>query len=96
MAKLEGIIYKTFDHYVVLRGFAAIKDLAQISHRPESYQRNADKEHKKSIIQFLASGEYKYFPEITLACRVANYTEFAKNIGIDSAVDRDDAQFVPD
>ena len=22
MAKLEGIIYKTFDHYVVLRGFA--------------------------------------------------------------------------
>ena len=95
MAKLEGIIYKTFDHYVVLRGFAAIKDLAQISHRPESYQRNADKEHKKSIIQFLASGEYKYFPEITLACRVANYTEFAKNIGIDSAVDRDDAQFVP-
>lgn len=95
MAKLEGIIYKTFDHYVVLRGFAAIKDLAQISHRPESYQRNADKEHKKSIIQFLASGEYKYFPEITLACRVENYTEFAKNIGIDNAVDRDDAQFVP-
>lgn len=43
----------------------------------------------------MASGEYKYFPEITLACRVANYTEFAKNIGIDSAVDRDDAQFVP-
>ena len=95
MAKLEGIIYKTFDHYVVLRGFAAIKDLAQISHRPESYQRNADKEHKKSIIQFLESGEYKYFPEITLACRVENYTEFAKNIGIDNAVDRDDAQFVP-
>lgn len=88
MAKLEGIIYKTFDHYVVLRGF-------EISHRPESYQRNADREHKKSIIQFLASGEYKYFPEITLACRVANYTEFAKNIGIDNAVDRDDAQFVP-
>lgn len=95
MAKLEGIIYKTFDHYVVLRGFAAIKDLAQISHRPESYQRNADKEHKKNIIQFLASGEYKYFPEITLACRVENYTEFAKNIGIDNAVDRDDALYVP-
>lgn len=95
MAKLEGIIYKTFDHYVVLRGFAAIKDLAQVSHKPKSYQRNADKEHKKSIIKFLASGEYKYFPEITLACRVTNYTEFAKNIGIDNAVDRDDAQFVP-
>lgn len=94
MAKLEGIIYKTFDHYVVLRGFAAINDLAQISHRPESYQRNADEEHKKSIIKFLASGEYKYFPEITLACRVINYTDFAKNIGVDNAVDRDDARYV--
>lgn len=52
MAKLEGIIYKTFDHYVVLRGFAAIKDLAQISHRPKSYQRNADKEHKKVSFSF--------------------------------------------
>lgn len=43
----------------------------------------------------MASGEYKYFPEITLACRVENYTEFAKNIGIDNAVDRDDALYVP-
>lgn len=94
MVKLEGIIYKTFDHYVVLRGFAPIKDLAAISHKPESYQRPAINEHKKDIIKFLDSGEYKYFPEITLACRVDNYTEFASNIGIDNAVNRDDAQYV--
>lgn len=94
MAKLEGIIYKTFDHYVVLRGFAPIKDLAAISHRPDSYQRNADATHKIEIIKFLDSGEYKYFPEITLACRVKDYVEFASNIGMDSAVDRDDARFV--
>lgn len=94
MAKLEGIIYKTFNHYVVLRGFAPIKDLAAISHKPKSYQRNAVDEHKIEIIKFLDSGEYKYFPEITLACRVERYTEFASNIGVDSAVDRDDAQFV--
>ena len=94
MAKLEGIIYKTFDHYVVLRGFAPIKDLAAISHRPDSYQRNADATHKIEIIKFLDSGEYKYFPEITLACRVKDYVEFASNIGVDSAVDRDDARFV--
>ena len=67
MAKLEGIIYKTFNHYVVLRGFAPIKDLAAISHKPDSYQRNALDNHKKEIVEFLANGEYKYFPEITLA-----------------------------
>ena len=94
MAKLEGIIYKTFDHYVVLRGFAPIKDLAAISHRPDSYQRNANKQHKKEIIGFLNSGEFKYFPEVTLACRVERYNDFASNIGVDAAVDRDDAQFV--
>jgi len=94
MAKLEGIIYKTFNHYVVLRGFAPIKDLAVISHKPKSYQRNAVDEHKIEIVKFLDSGEYKYFPEITLACRVERYNEFASNIGVDSAVDRDDAQFV--
>lgn len=94
MVKLEGIIYKTFDHYVVLRGFAPIKDLAAVSHKPDAYQRPAIEQHKEEIISFLSSGEYKYFPEITLACRVEKYDEFARNIGIDNAVDRDDAQFV--
>ena len=31
MLRLEGIIYKTFANYVVLRGFAEIGDLAAIS-----------------------------------------------------------------
>lgn len=94
MAKLEGIIYKTFDHYVVLRGFAAIKDLAAISHKPEAYQRKAIDEHKQEIVKFLYEGEFKYFPEVTLACRVKDYNEFAQNIGIDNAVDKDDAKYV--
>lgn len=94
MVKLEGIIYKTFDHYIVLRGFAPIRDLAAISHKPKSYQRPAIEQHKINIIKFLESGEYKYFPEITLACRVEKYQEFASNIGIDNAIDRDDAQYV--
>lgn len=94
MAKLEGIIYKTFDHYVVLRGFAAIKDLAAISHKPEAYQRKAIDEHKKEIVKFLASGEFRYFPEVTLACRAQKYREFALNIGAEHDVDRDDAQYV--
>lgn len=94
MAKLEGIIYKTFEHYVVLRGFAAIKDLAAISHKPEAYQRKAIDEHKQEIIKFLYEGEFRYFPEVTLACRVKDYNEFAQNIGVDNAVDRDDAKYV--
>lgn len=94
MAKLEGIIYKTFDHYVVLRGFAAIKDIAAISHKPETYQRKAIDEHKQEIVKFLYDGEFKYFPEVTLACRVKYYSEFAQNIGVDNAVDRDDAKYV--
>lgn len=31
MAKLEGIIYKAFGNYVVLRGFAPIGDVSEIS-----------------------------------------------------------------
>lgn len=69
--------------------------MAAVSHKPDAYQRPAIEQHKEEIISFLSSGEYKYFPEITLACRVEKYDEFARNIGIDNAVDRDDAQFVP-
>ena len=94
MVKLEGIIYKVFGNYVVLRGFAPIKDLAAISHRSESYQRNANKEHLKEIITFLDSGEYKYFPEITLAYRVQNYSDFALSIGVDNSVNQYSDQFV--
>lgn len=97
MAKLEGIIYKTFDHYVVLRGFAPIKDLASISHKPESYQRPAITSHKDDIIRFLGdnNNEYRYFPEITLACRVNDYEELIRSIGGANDVDWEDARVIP-
>lgn len=60
----------------------------------KSYQRNAVDGHKIDIVKFLDSGEYEYFPEITLAFRVERYNEFASNTGVDSFVGRDDAQFV--
>ena len=89
MVKLEGIIYKTFEHYVVLRGFAPIKDLAEISHKPDSYQRPAITSHKDDIIRFLGdnNNEYRYFPEITLACRVNDYEELIRSIGGSNDVD---------
>ena len=49
MAKLEGIICKAFGNYVVLRGYAPIKDIAAISHKPEAYQRDANPELKGNI-----------------------------------------------
>lgn len=97
MAKLEGIIYKTFNHYVVLRGFAPIKDLAAISHKPESYQRPAITSHKDDIIRFLGddNNEYRYFPEITLACRVNDYEELIRSIGGANDVDWEDVRVIP-
>lgn len=89
MIKLEGIIYKIFDNYVVLRGFSKIKDLAKISHKPLSYQRATNSKHKKDILHFLSDGEYKYFPEITLACRINNYEGFMNQIGMGNVINKD-------
>lgn len=94
MAKLEGIIYKAFDNYVVLRGFAEIGDLAAISQKSESYQRVADEEHKKRIVEFLEEGKYVYFPDVILACRAEHYSLFQAQVGSDDDVDFKDAEFV--
>lgn len=75
MPKIEGIIYKVFNSYIVLRGYAPIRELAKISKPSEAYQRKANNEHKKDIIKFLDGGGYKFFPELVLAYRIENYTE---------------------
>ncbi len=97
MAKLEGIICKAFGNYVVLRGYAPIKDIAAISHKPEAYQRDANPEHKADIIRFLSDNRYtyKYFPEVTLACRIENYAAFLSNLeNEDRNISPDDADGV--
>ena len=93
MAKLEGIIYNTFSGYIVLRGYAPIGDLADISRKPESYQRNADNQHKVDIIKYL-SDLNSYFPEITLACRVSDYEGLMQSIGGDKDVSNEESSFV--
>ena len=94
MLRLEGIIYKSFANYVVLRGFAEIGDLAAISKKSESYQRIAEEEHKKEIVRFLEEGKYMYFPDVILACRAENYSQFQSMVGSDDDVDFADAAFV--
>ena len=93
MAKLEGIIYCAFSGYVVLRGYAPIGDLADISKKPDSYQRNADNQHKIEIVKYLSEIK-SYFPEITLACRVKNYEGLIKSIGDDKDVSAEDSIYV--
>ncbi|KAA6321183.1 hypothetical protein EZS27_029139 [termite gut metagenome] len=94
MTKIEGIIYKTFEQYIVLRGFAPIGDLAKISVKADAYQREAIDEHKKEIVKFLSSGEYKYFPEIILAARAKNYSAFLTYIGSNDDISPKSAQYV--
>jgi hypothetical protein len=94
MAKLEGIIYKVFNKYIVLRGFAKIEELAQVSKRPASYQRVSDNEHKKDIVKFLNGIEYTYFPDVILACRTNQYAELWASVGDDKDVDYKEAAFV--
>ena len=74
MIKLEGIIYKAFENFIVFRGYAPIGILSKVSKRPEAYQRTADETHKRDIIKFLGKKDYSYFPELVLAYRGADLT----------------------
>lgn len=94
MPKLEGIIYKAFGNYVALRGYAPIAELAKVSKKSDSYQRDSDDTHKKDIINFLADGKYTFFPDVILACRAEHYTEFITKVGSDDDVEFSDVHFV--
>lgn len=80
MYKLEGIIYKTFKDFIVFRGYAPISKLAKVSKRPEAYQRMANEEHKRDIINFLKSRNFSYFPELVLAYRGADLVELISEL----------------
>lgn len=95
MAKIEGVIYKVFERQVVLRGFAPIGDLAKISYKNEAYQRESDIKHKRDIIEFLDSGVYKYFPEITLASRSNNYEALLDDVGYNEDIKPYTSKHVP-
>lgn len=55
MTKLEGIIYKTFENYIVLRGFAPIGDIAAISNKSQAYQRPNDRATKLNAPKYIYS-----------------------------------------
>lgn len=80
MAKLEGIIYKAFENFIVFRGYAPIGVLAEVSTSSKAYQRTANDEHKRDIIKFLKKKDYSYFPELVLAYRGADLVELIKEL----------------
>lgn len=88
MIKLEGIIYKAFENFIVFRGYAPIGILSKVSKRPEAYQRMADETHKRDIIKFLGKKDYSYFPELVLAYRGADLNGL-----IDELHGKDDVEY---
>ena len=88
MIKLEGIIYKVFENFIVFRGYAPIGILSKVSKRPEAYQRMADETHKRDIIKFLGKKDYSYFPELVLAYRGADLNGL-----IDELHGKDDVEY---
>lgn len=95
MAKLEGILYKAFERFFVFRGYAPLDTLAKVSQRPEAYQRHADNEHKKDIIEFLLQGEFAFFPELVFAFRGADVTGLLTEFNGHDDVEYSAEQYVP-
>ncbi len=95
MAKLEGIIYKAFENFIVFRGYAPIGVLAEVSKRPDAYQRMPDEKHKRDIVKFLKKKEYSYFPELVLAYRGADLNALIKELHGKDDVEFDAESFVP-
>ena len=69
---LRGILARTFNNILCLRGFAPLMDLARLSNVDESYQRQQTKTHSDEITEFLDSGNYTFFPEVILGASLAS------------------------
>lgn len=94
MAKLEGIIYKAFENFIVFRGYAPIGELAEVSKRPDAYQRMPDEKHKRDIVKFLKKKEYSYFPELVLAYRGAKLNDLIAELHGKDDVEFDAEKYV--
>lgn len=94
MAKLEGIIYKAFENFIVFRGYAPIELLAKVSKRPETYQRFPNEEHKRDIVDFLKKGDFRYFPELVLAYCGADLQGLIENLHGQNDLEFDASRYV--
>jgi hypothetical protein len=64
--KLYGVLDKSFDNFLCLRGYASMGDLYRVSKADEEYQRGLIPAHQEEIKNFLDEGRFMFFPEVTL------------------------------
>jgi len=78
--RFEGLLQENvLGSFKVIRGFADLRDLADVSVAMEyqgskagpgtGYQRQVDERHVEDIKRFLSKGRYRFFPEIVLSLR---------------------------
>lgn len=72
MIKISGIIEQSMGKFFCLRGFAPIKDLAELSVESKSFQRNLITKHEGEMKKFLEDRTATFFPEVILSVNLAN------------------------
>jgi hypothetical protein len=73
---LRGILDRSLNNTVCVRGFASLGDLEKISRPDSSFQRDLIKKQKARIKSFLKNKRYLFFPEVILSYTI-NY-DFGK------------------
>lgn len=68
---LTGILHTSLGGFTVIRGVAALGDLARCSRFDPAYQRNLIQTHKAEIERFLADRQFLFFPEVVLSASLS-------------------------
>lgn len=68
---LSGILHTSLGGFTVIRGVAALGDLARCSRFDGAYQRNLIETHRSEIEQFLADRQFLFFPEVVLSASLS-------------------------
>lgn len=63
----RGVIETAFENFVCLRGFSTLGELVDVSEADVSYQRPLINGRPDELGDYLARGEYKFFPEVVLS-----------------------------
>ncbi len=74
MITLSGILSYSMGNFLCLRGTASFKLLSKISEPNPAVQRDLIELHKHKMVDFLNSGEYRFFPEVILSVGLTDKT----------------------
>lgn len=69
---LTGILERSLGNFTCLRGYASLKELAEISQANDTYQRALNEQHIKEIQNYYDFGEYLFFPEVIIGYTLKN------------------------